>query len=116
LDYWSRLGLFNGTSGHGSGHQRDFAPHQVILVRALVLVGRLCHPRFHRFRYVEPQILRMWEIDPTMEGRWLVLDEEMATVLPAMGLPVSAQAGIIVDLHACAECLRDDDDDHELTA
>jgi hypothetical protein len=104
LDYWSRLGLFGfkAAPGMGSGAQRDWEDHQVVLVRALVLISQMSHPAFNRFA-IEPLVLSAWLIDPDLNGWWLVCTPgavEVTQHVPAVA------ALLLVDLGACAQVLR----------
>jgi hypothetical protein len=105
LDYWSRLGLFGGTDGLGSGSQRDWEDHQVVLVRAFVLISRLlAHPAYTRFKGADALVREAWQKRPDLAGYWLVITPEGITVLPNLGL---AEAIVLVDLGVCAQQVQD---------
>lgn len=116
LDYWTRLGLFGDQHGFGkgSGNVREYDDHQVVLARALVILGTLVgHPAYRRF-HVEPQILSAWFIDPLFRDWWLIGTEDAIVV--EYGFRLRTPACVVVSLAECAAVLRDDDDDDEPVA
>ena len=102
LDYWERVGRFGPPRGRGSGgdRRRRFAPHEVVLARAYVVLATVVRGRVSDERCAElaGEVLAAWVRDPALDGVRLIIEPGRAFV----GYRTKAPAALIVNLASCA--------------
>jgi hypothetical protein len=104
LDYWSRLGLFEGgaRAGGGSGTQRDWDDVAVVLLRALVLFSQIWGvPRYRRLVGLESR-MQQWALghNGSFASCWLVVRHDGWELVPSWARN-TATAAVVIDLGEC---------------
>jgi len=108
LDYWTRLGLFSGgTVGRGSGTVRQWDEVQAITVLAIGSAQGIAYKQnVVTYRWLEGQVRRWWDRDPSMSGAYLLITSAGTEVVSHFD-GAFGDAWLVVALEPCATRVRE---------